>query len=170
MRGCYPTPLHTSNFSDLRELVTLPRGVPFVSDRPLASINRCFTVIQGQWLVPLDATRHCWHHICPYVRLWGANSGPQPWDVRCLDHSTTTCCTYIVEHALNAALRILRWSALWNMHWCCFKNSQWSALWIHAHGVALRMLTGEHCGTCNWCCLTECSLEVALLNMLLVLF
>ena len=28
--------------------------LPFVSDRPLASINRCCTVIQGQWLVPLD--------------------------------------------------------------------------------------------------------------------
>ena len=58
-----PTPLHTSNFSDLRELVTLPCAT-IVSDRPLASINRCFTVIQGQWLVPLDATRQR-HHICP---------------------------------------------------------------------------------------------------------
>ena len=27
---------------------------PFVSDRSLASISRCCTVIQGQWLVPLD--------------------------------------------------------------------------------------------------------------------
>ena len=63
MRGFCPTPLHTSNFSDLRELVTLPCAT-IVSDRPLASINRCFTVIQGQWLVPLDATRQR-HHICP---------------------------------------------------------------------------------------------------------
>ena len=37
--------------------------LPFVSDRPLASISRCCTVIQGQWLVPLDATRQR-HHIC----------------------------------------------------------------------------------------------------------
>ena len=63
MRG-FAQHLYTQvNFSDLRELVTLPCAT-IVSDRPLASINRCFTVIQGQWLVPLDATRQR-HHICP---------------------------------------------------------------------------------------------------------
>ena len=60
MRG-FAQHLYTQVTSMIWRNWLLYHVLPFVSDRLLASINRCCTVIQGQWLVPLDATRQRHH-------------------------------------------------------------------------------------------------------------
>ena len=73
----YPTPLHTSNFSDLRELVTLPCATICV--RQTASLyQQVFHCHSGS--VVSSTGRH--QTATPYMPLVsrGANSGPQPWE------------------------------------------------------------------------------------------
>ena len=74
--------------------------LPFVSDRALACINRCCTVIQRQWLVPLDTTRQ-WHPIDALSKAVRRKQRSSAVGVKCLDHSTTTADNISQQQAHN---------------------------------------------------------------------
>ena len=82
--------------------------LPFVSDRPLASINRSCSVIQGQWIGPLDATTQR-HTIVLYALSKAVRHEQRSPanEVRCLDHSTTTAdkvFSFVVFHKMHIIL------------------------------------------------------------------
>ena len=83
----YPTPLHTSNFSDLRELVTLPCATICV--RQTASLYQQVFHCHSGSVVSSTGRHQTATPYMPLVRQRREQRSPA-MGVRCLDHSTTT--------------------------------------------------------------------------------
>ena len=82
-----PTPLHTSNFSDLRELVTLPCATICV--RQTASLYQQVFHCHSGSVVSSTGRHQTATPYMPLVRQRREQRSPA-MGVRCLDHSTTT--------------------------------------------------------------------------------
>ena len=82
-----PTTLHTSNFSDLRELVTLPCATICV--RQTASLYQQVLHCHSESVVSSTGRHQTATPYMPLVRQRREQRSPA-MGVRCLDHSTTT--------------------------------------------------------------------------------